>query len=391
MDQGRRFAGSDPSLSRQIDLMKGIAILLIVAFHIGGQELKTAPDSAYRILTYQGVQIFFIMSGFGLLYSQLKSNSAGIACSWKQWLIRRFIRIYPLYFLVLFFTLAISLSGAKVIKVSKISLNSFGDFFMHATMLHIFSLKTFWSMNVALWFVGVITFLYFLFPFLNWVLYHWNKPVRLWCISLLLYFLAVTVKTMTIGPFDFLRPTFSDVVVNQMLTGLLLFFHGMVLARVIFDGKLRFSRPTGIVVFFFSLLSWFVILTIMSGMPGGNMYYVLWHLLTMSVFLCLSIGTHILVAGARYFLPVHIIARTITWVGTCSYAIYLVHWGFISPVMSRFSSFVTGLAVYTAVMMTLAFLLTIWDYRVKKLLNRLLIKNGSLAEGNRDLARRGAI
>jgi hypothetical protein len=59
--------------------------------------------------------------------------------------------------------------------------------------------------------------------------------------------------------------------------------------------------------------------------------------------------------------------------------------------MSRFSSFVTGLAVYTAVMMTLAFLLTIWDYRAKKLLNRLLIKNGSLAEGNGDLARRGAI
>ncbi len=91
----------------QLDGIRGIAILLVLIWHyIWGQIVVVAePTSvlAYSIrifrLTWSGVDLFFVLSGFlivGLLLDHRNSTNY-----FRVFYLRRICRIFPLYFLVL--------------------------------------------------------------------------------------------------------------------------------------------------------------------------------------------------------------------------------------------------------------------------------------------------
>lgn len=91
----------------QLDGIRGIAILLVLIWHyIWGQVVVVAePTSvlAYSIrifrLTWSGVDLFFVLSGFlivGLLLDHRNSTNY-----FRVFYLRRLCRIFPLYFLVL--------------------------------------------------------------------------------------------------------------------------------------------------------------------------------------------------------------------------------------------------------------------------------------------------
>ena len=56
-----------------VNALKGLSILLIVAFHICGQIFQGEPR-LFRTLSYFGVNIFFLLSGVGLTYSFLSKT-----------------------------------------------------------------------------------------------------------------------------------------------------------------------------------------------------------------------------------------------------------------------------------------------------------------------------
>jgi peptidoglycan/LPS O-acetylase OafA/YrhL len=104
-----------PGVSKRlasIDGIRGIAIILVMAFHFGlygnGLELATFIDRQVSriILTgWIGVDLFFVLSGFlitGILYDTKHSRGY-----FRNFYMRRFLRIFPLYygFLIVFFIL----------------------------------------------------------------------------------------------------------------------------------------------------------------------------------------------------------------------------------------------------------------------------------------------
>jgi peptidoglycan/LPS O-acetylase OafA/YrhL len=99
----------------QLDGLRGFAVLLIIIWHYGNNELSnntTHFANYFKLATsyaWSGVDLFFVLSGFllgGILIKNKTSESY-----FKTFYIRRICRIFPIYFLSLLLILAIIFSG----------------------------------------------------------------------------------------------------------------------------------------------------------------------------------------------------------------------------------------------------------------------------------------
>lgn len=88
---------------QSLEAVRAFAALAVVAFHASMQaHLHGLSDQADPILYYgkYGVQIFFVLSGFIIFY--IHGNDLGDPSKVKNYLYRRWLRIWPLYaFLIL--------------------------------------------------------------------------------------------------------------------------------------------------------------------------------------------------------------------------------------------------------------------------------------------------
>lgn len=91
---------------RALDGIRGIAILLVLLWHYIACQAESANGSilAYFVrslaLTWSGVDLFFVLSGF--LIVGILLDAKGSESYFKTFYIRRACRIIPLYFLMLF-------------------------------------------------------------------------------------------------------------------------------------------------------------------------------------------------------------------------------------------------------------------------------------------------
>lgn len=92
-----------------LDGIRGLAILLVVLFHHTLMRQSTLFDRVYVNLArlgWSGVDLFFVLSGFlitGILY-----DAKGKTHYYRNFYVRRTLRIFPLYYAFIFFTLAVS-------------------------------------------------------------------------------------------------------------------------------------------------------------------------------------------------------------------------------------------------------------------------------------------
>lgn len=86
-----------------VDALRGYAILLVIAVHsIGLNQALAWPAKRLLLLGFYGVQLFFLASALTLLMSWSRSQDRILPRSGK-FLIRRFFRIAPLYYLAVVF------------------------------------------------------------------------------------------------------------------------------------------------------------------------------------------------------------------------------------------------------------------------------------------------
>lgn len=79
----------------QIDVLRGVAAVMVTLFHLTGSTALKASLGSYMHYGFLGVQIFFIISGFVLPYSMFKSNYT--IANFTSFMVSRIIRIYPAY------------------------------------------------------------------------------------------------------------------------------------------------------------------------------------------------------------------------------------------------------------------------------------------------------
>ncbi|MFZ4763801.1 MAG: acyltransferase family protein [Roseimicrobium sp.] len=106
-------ARSSPGYMPQLDGLRAIAVLLVLIHH-------WVPEfTAYGRWGFLGVRCFFVLSGFlitGILLDSRRLVEAGVtsnAFQFRQFYIRRSLRIFPIYYLMLLVGCLVGMAGLK--------------------------------------------------------------------------------------------------------------------------------------------------------------------------------------------------------------------------------------------------------------------------------------
>lgn len=116
--KARSAAEANPARLPELDGIRGLAIVLVLIWHLLAAQLVIQPRStaAYLLkplaVTWAGVDLFFVLSGFligGILLRNRESPGY-----FKAFYMRRICRIFPLYYLMLgafFFLSSLNITG----------------------------------------------------------------------------------------------------------------------------------------------------------------------------------------------------------------------------------------------------------------------------------------
>jgi peptidoglycan/LPS O-acetylase OafA/YrhL len=157
-----------PSHLARIDVLRGVAILSVIAFHFLGATFGVEHPGFHDYLLaldgvklswwlftpfafgWSGVALFFVISGYVIHRSYLLSDSF----SWSGFAGRRFWRLYPAYLILLI----VFTYHSRVSFFSK-------DFILHLFLLNNISNPTFYGrINGVFWSLAVECQLYVLYP-----------------------------------------------------------------------------------------------------------------------------------------------------------------------------------------------------------------------------------
>jgi len=156
----------------ECDGIRGVAILLVFWFHyllIFNVNLEeTSWLNFPKIIAFSGaygVQLFFVLSAYLLFLPQYKRiKHGGSPQKLSHFVIRRFFRIAPLYYLS-------TLSLLYLVNVGISQPNKFKHAYVHLLFIHIFFPETVFSVNNVTWSIGVEFIFYLCLPFLVFLLF----------------------------------------------------------------------------------------------------------------------------------------------------------------------------------------------------------------------------
>lgn len=162
-----------------VDALRGIAVMLVVLVHAGADSISPL----FTPITYLGqfgVQLFFLMSAFTLCVTNERSPLN--RRTYGSFLVRRFFRIAPMYYLALASYFVLSLlaehSGGHVPFTSTYEY-TVAKVVANLTFLHGFYPDANNSMVPGGWSIGCEFAFYALFPFIFYISRKWQRAFLL--------------------------------------------------------------------------------------------------------------------------------------------------------------------------------------------------------------------
>lgn len=301
-----------------LDALRGWAILLVLLVHSGGLAELFGQKLALTNIGQRGVQLFYEVSAFSLLYSWYSRKES----TWKAFFVRRFFRIAPLFYL--------SIAGYYVYSVLylKQPALSFAAYASGFLFLFGFHPSTINAVAPAGWSVAVESTFYVLFPFLALGIRNLETALAFTAVSVLACFgvcYGLHLYPITALPTEYVHFLWFPVEFPIFCFGFVAFFFWRDLLLGDFtDAELRpaIQRPLvrGAVSLCLLLLG---IWALCSSFPVTN--YRLYLNSLSFVFLILSLAVQ------PWVLFVNPITR---FIGRLSFSIYLVH-PYLTSLISR--------------------------------------------------------
>lgn len=289
---------------KSLDGLRGFAILIVLLAHTSNENLYAHEGIDFKRFGYMGVHLFFILSAY-LLDKQIVQalrNYKASSLYWKNYFLRRFLRIYPLFIMSLLVFLAQSYLGGKTV-VSK-----FSDI-----PLYLLLIKTkgiFWSIAVEFKYYFISPLLLLLFHYLL----KWN-------------IVKITISLATLILLTLLTHYFFNFQYSSIFNHLSFFIFGTFIAVIecTYGDKIYYKKSSLLnALGFCSFLALILLIpSVFEQLFGFR------HLLK-SPFIQLAI------AIAYGFLLISIIPRKgvlvklfelkfLRFLGICSYSLYLFH------------------------------------------------------------------
>jgi peptidoglycan/LPS O-acetylase OafA/YrhL len=316
------------------DILRGLAIISVVVYHAFGSAYGffipwngwvrdfNRPPSQLILWFYPitfgwaGVALFFVISGFCIHFSFLRSKSF----SFKNFFWRRFWRIYPTYI--------VSLITFTILGHINI-FSSFGamQFFSHALFLHNFMSSTYFlGINPSFWSIATEVQLYLLFPVLIFIRSRFGILGCLqitFIVGLLWRIVAVYVRGLPENP---ITSTFTFPLMTWFDWTL-----GAFVAEHFFNDNCAFNRKSIYLAF---LLPFFVASTLFKP-------------LTIFSFTLAAIVAAIFLDAALHisWRKSHVVTF-LAFIGAISYSLYLWHQPLLYPIIHTIENF-TGSAFLT--------------------------------------------
>jgi len=314
----------------QLDTLRFFAVLGVLISHFWTpQELPWL--FADIDLGWLGVRLFFVLSGFlitGILLdarSLTETSSLSVSYLIRQFYVRRFLRIFPIYYLVIAITLIFDVTLGRELWVWLVSYASNIYITVHNTWMGVFS--HFWSLAVEEQF-------YLLWPCLILFLPKKWIPAAITVVILLApayRFWAYQTYRLEISPFDFKAGTFTLASLDSLGLGALLAYA--------WRNKLM---PTPIqkyltaLVLPFGLLLYVVSLALYHYRIKPSVFFTLNDLAASLVFTWLVGSASV---GFKGFKGKFLTFPVFSYLGKISYGIYVYHYFMpliLVSVLSRF-------------------------------------------------------
>lgn len=165
-----------------LDTLRAIAALIVVWSHIEiVKQMYSLPPTTLSILpnAHFSVTLFFVLSGFLITFLLIKEKEKYHTISFKKFYTRRILRIWPLYFLILFlsyFFVDSSVSTRTLILCLLI--------FPNVPL----ALKAKWTGSPHIWSIGVEEQFYLMWPILIYF-----APKKKTLLVLVLFCIGITV------------------------------------------------------------------------------------------------------------------------------------------------------------------------------------------------------
>lgn len=297
--------------------LKGLAILMVIFGHIG-YFVSPTPQFLYplSVLSGVGVNLFLILSGFGLSASASKTHSS-IVSFYKKRLAKLFIPLWIFLILILIADKLILNRGYSLVEI----IRSFLGFYPSANPR--------WDIDSPLWYFSLILFYYLIFP----ITFFKNRSYLTGILLLLLGGLAINLNlpvnndSLTLYQLHFLAFPFGVI---------LYYLQSQPFIQLILNKIPKLFYPLlGIIS-----LSIFTYTAIHSSVGG---FYLTEQLISLITSFCLIF----------FWILIPIRLSVIKLFGEYSYEIYLCH----LPIIFRFNFLYKHLPAYLSTIIYLILLL----------------------------------
>jgi exopolysaccharide production protein ExoZ len=175
-----------------IQVLRGLAAIGVVFFHILAIEKKYSANDLVLPFIFRtgqaGVDLFFVISGFIMVY--ITSNTQKKTPSAARFLLHRFIRIYPYYWIYFFIVMAVSTISPALVNASLGHRLAFTESF--------FLLPNAYPVILVAWSLSFEVYFYLVFAVLLRMQRAWMiAALSVWVLLLVTINLYITVKAVS--------------------------------------------------------------------------------------------------------------------------------------------------------------------------------------------------
>jgi peptidoglycan/LPS O-acetylase OafA/YrhL len=345
--------------------IKGYSVLAVFLIHSGGGGLREISYFTNEVVEKgkYGVLSFFIISAFTIAMSLNRSIKNG-KFSYKNYIINRWLRIFPLFFLVALFAF---LNGGNSDYLHLFNVNNdINNFILQISLLNVFFIKHVNNLIGVEWMLPIQFFYYFLFPIFFYILSSVRKNKILFFLFVVIAFSLSYYSIQIVSPFysNLFVSIFSEVKFGNLFIS--------ECCNPIYRGL---SNHWGVLKYLFTFISGFVTffifrnkafekivkntnkkiknLVFLTILLGGFIFVILSKIhidFVVIVFInCLMLSSFYRGRIVRYVFENPIIM----YIGKISYSFYLTHYivlGFIknySPILNFFFSLLVTISIST--------------------------------------------
>ena len=187
--------------SSLLDLIKGLAIVSVLLFHIG----------LFRY-GYLGVDVFFVIAGYLTTCSVIKQYDNNNFCYWR-FLLNRLIRLWPLLLITCMLSLIVGYNTMLPASYKNTAETAFGTSFFVNNYAQYITAGDYWDSSneykplMHTWYVGVLFQFYILFPLLCIIVRFFTKKWKHLFIYVLFFITLISfvIYVLPVGSeaFDF--------------------------------------------------------------------------------------------------------------------------------------------------------------------------------------------